>query len=890
MANITTTVPNLIQGVSQQPSSIRFAGQCEEQINAFSSVTRGLIKRPPCRLIKNISDIAREGDFIYHINRSADERYVAILETRTDPSNNGTLHIYNLNDGTEATINGATGGASLSNDYLVNTTPATSFNKFKGISLGDSSFFLNTDVTVAKTTDVSDAQETAKSLVFVKQGDYEKDYTIRIYKEGEDLSAASFSVTFRKTRVFRTDVWRVNTITLVSGGTGYSVDEPISLDWGDYTWNRGAPAFNFDIDSSTGAITSVSIVSSGESTVSRDTTIAYPIQALPPGDEVTYTSGDSTSGANADTSVISAGLVTALRASSLDADYTFKDYGGSIQILRNDSEEYRIATIDGLANGGLGVVHREVSTITDLPAIAPDGFTIKIKGDARSEDDDYYARFEANDGLSFGEGAWVETIGYEVNTNVDSDTLPAQLVNTALNTFTFETTGWASREVGDDNTNPFPSFIGKTINNFVFFKNRLGFIYEDSLFLSAAGDLFNFFRSTVRETLDTAPIDATAIVSRVTNLQSAVTFQENLVLFGERGQFVVKGEPLSNSTITIDTVTSYDVDTTEDPVALGSSVYFPFSRGSYFGIQEFSLNATTSVYESVDISNQVPAYIEKGSIAKITGTSSMDMILVTTGGGTIYAYKYYFNGKEKVLSAWGKLQFGFDVLGIDFINSSLYITAEKNNETLLLEMNVEDLRLETDTVGGFTVHLDCLKKFDSAGDTLTIPEERVIDLGFTPSSTDQVEVVTASGNKLSVVRVEGSSAFVMANNEAMFSGLRYDMEYTFSEPVFRTGNPPTPVGVGNLQLRTGTLFFADAVKFSVKVTPYLRDTDTYTFSPNVINVTTTDSLIKEEGKFTFSIFTSAEKSSIKIVNDTPFQATFQACEFEANVHTRARRV
>jgi len=890
MANITTTVPNLIQGVSQQPSSIRFAGQCEEQLNAFSSVTRGLIKRPPCRLIKNISDIAREGDFIYHINRSADERYVAILETRTDPSNNGTLHIYNLNDGTEATINGATGGASLSNDYLVNTTPATSFNKFKGISLGDSSFFLNTAVTVAKTADVSDAQETAKSLVFVKQGDYEKDYTIRIYKEGEDLSAASFSVTFVKRRVFRTDVWRVDTITLVSGGTGYSVDEPISLDWGDYNWNRGAPSFNFDIDSSTGAITSVSIVSSGESTSSRDTSIAYPIQALSPGDEVTYTSGASTSGANADTSVISAGLVTALRASSLDADYTFKDYGGSVQILRNDSEEYRIATIDGLANGGLGVVHREVSAITDLPSIAPDGFTIKIKGDARSEDDDYYAQFEANDGLSFGEGAWVETIGYEVNTNVDSDTLPAQLVNTALNTFTFESTGWARREVGDDNTNPFPSFIDKTINNFVFFKNRLGFIYEDSLFLSAAGDLFNLFRSTVRETLDTAPIDATAIVSRVTNLRSAATFQENLVLFGERGQFVVKGEPLSNSTITIDTVTSYDVDTTEDPVALGSSVYFPFSRGSYFGIQEFSLNATTSVYESVDISNQVPAYIEKGSIAKITGTSSMDMILVTTGGGTIYAYKYYFNGKEKVLSSWGKLQFSFDVLGIDFINSSLYITAGKNNETLLLEMNVEDLRLETDTVGGFTVHLDCLKKFDSAGDTLTIPEERVIDLGFTPSSTDQVEVVTSSGNKLSVVRVEGSSAFVMANNEAMFSGLSYDMEYTFSEPVFRTGNPPTPVGVGNLQLRTGTLFFADAVKFSVKVTPYLRDTDTYTFSPNVINVTTTDSLIKEEGKFTFSIFTSAEKSSIKIVNDTPFQATFQACEFEANVHTRARRV
>jgi hypothetical protein len=46
MPLINTSVPNLIQGVSQQPDASRFAGQCEEQENALSSVADGLKKRP----------------------------------------------------------------------------------------------------------------------------------------------------------------------------------------------------------------------------------------------------------------------------------------------------------------------------------------------------------------------------------------------------------------------------------------------------------------------------------------------------------------------------------------------------------------------------------------------------------------------------------------------------------------------------------------------------------------------------------------------------------------------------------------------------------------------------------------------------------------------------
>ena len=55
MALINTSVPNLIQGVSQQPDAARFDGQCEEQENALSAVAEGLKKRPKSKRPKSLS-------------------------------------------------------------------------------------------------------------------------------------------------------------------------------------------------------------------------------------------------------------------------------------------------------------------------------------------------------------------------------------------------------------------------------------------------------------------------------------------------------------------------------------------------------------------------------------------------------------------------------------------------------------------------------------------------------------------------------------------------------------------------------------------------------------------------------------------------------------------
>ncbi len=50
---VSDSVPSLINGVSQQPPSLRLPSQVGEQINAHSSEVDGLRKRPPLEFLQD---------------------------------------------------------------------------------------------------------------------------------------------------------------------------------------------------------------------------------------------------------------------------------------------------------------------------------------------------------------------------------------------------------------------------------------------------------------------------------------------------------------------------------------------------------------------------------------------------------------------------------------------------------------------------------------------------------------------------------------------------------------------------------------------------------------------------------------------------------------------
>mgnify|MGYP003307740127 CR=1 FL=1 len=76
MPLVNRTIPNLVQGVSQQPEVLRLPSQATTQENGYSSVVEGLKKRPPTNHVAKISTGTLSNAYVHAINRDATERYI----------------------------------------------------------------------------------------------------------------------------------------------------------------------------------------------------------------------------------------------------------------------------------------------------------------------------------------------------------------------------------------------------------------------------------------------------------------------------------------------------------------------------------------------------------------------------------------------------------------------------------------------------------------------------------------------------------------------------------------------------------------------------------------------------------------------------------------------
>ena len=78
MPVISSSVPNLINGISQQNPTQRNLTQGEAQINAQSSLVKGLQRRPPLEFVKNLlnSQIYSTNTAIHPFIRDGDNQYI----------------------------------------------------------------------------------------------------------------------------------------------------------------------------------------------------------------------------------------------------------------------------------------------------------------------------------------------------------------------------------------------------------------------------------------------------------------------------------------------------------------------------------------------------------------------------------------------------------------------------------------------------------------------------------------------------------------------------------------------------------------------------------------------------------------------------------------------
>ena len=74
------SIPNMFNGVSQQPPALRLPSQANIQENGMSSVVDGLSKRPPTKHLAKLSDSSATNVFIHTINRDKFSQYVVLLD------------------------------------------------------------------------------------------------------------------------------------------------------------------------------------------------------------------------------------------------------------------------------------------------------------------------------------------------------------------------------------------------------------------------------------------------------------------------------------------------------------------------------------------------------------------------------------------------------------------------------------------------------------------------------------------------------------------------------------------------------------------------------------------------------------------------------------------
>ena len=437
------------------------------------------------------------------------------------------------------------------------------------------------------------------------------------------------------------------------------------------------------------------------------------------------------------------------------------------------------------------------------------------------------------------EGVWKETYGPASNYGMNEKTLPHALVRTSGGAFDFVPFAWTVRQFGDAETNPAPTFIDRTINGVFYWKNRLGFITDENVVFSTAGDYGNFWRNTLTTLLDSDVVDVALTTNEISILTYALPFNETMMLFSDQGQFSLNvRDILTPTSISIDRATAYEMDKDVKPVALGSEIYFVSSSGAYSRLREYFVHGETLNTDAADVTAHVQRYVPS-DISKLAGNSVEDVIFAisskTGERNRIYVYKFFWSGDQKVQSAWSYWQMGDDdiILSVDTIADELYVVVKRSDGTFLEKIDIDVNAVTLDL--GWDILLD--RRYEiQVGDMAYSGgnDETTITFPWTITESADMKVILTSGagdvgklmDPAAYTFPGGAPTTMIVPGDITASvpvgGVNYDASYTFSEQfVFDSqGSADT---TGRLQMRTFTVNYKDTGFFSTKVYPYGSD-------------------------------------------------------------------
>lgn len=606
------------------------------------------------------------------------------------------------------------------------------------------------------------------------------------------------------------------------------------------------------------------------------------------GSAATYTTAASTTVDTIVTNLVSA--INALAGGRSAAAVTA--IKGVIQV--DFTAAITLTATDSFGNTTMVVLTNGVQTFSSLPPSFVSGVRLSIIGDdAAADTNPYYVEWTGKQ--------WQETRAYGINTDINASTLPHKLYKLGSD-WVVQPITWAQRLSGDDKSNPMPSFVGSTMRDIFFYRNRLGFLSGANMVLSRAGSYYNFFSSTATQVLDTDPIDLGGNAESVDTLDWAVPFNKQLIIWAStKQQFALaSGEVLSPNTAKLEPVTAFETSKSARPRQLGNRIVFPSSVNGFTQLSIYRVSQDTVSNTSEPLTDHVPTYISQDP-RSIEVSETAKVLAVVPGGllNELHVFKYEDDGEKLTQRAWQKFTFTGKVVKAGWSGQVLYLTMlyRDSSSTLGHRLCLESIDFSTIPVDPsltFAMRLDrrvfisgaiASGTFGEVLVTATLPNSSDLTVyRYTPTTPPvQVEIVSKTVNAgtpttitFRVKSPDTSGTFVI--------GSPFTFRYTFTE-VFMRDTEGVPVMNAKVKLLSMLVRAVTSGFFKATVTNAAGGSYEYPFTGQMLSPT--PSLVT--GNFAIPVQAQAEGSVITLESSSHLPCAFPYAEWRGSVNLKAQR-
>ena len=410
------------------------------------------------------------------------------------------------------------------------------------------------------------------------------------------------------------------------------------------------------------------------------------------GAQYTYTSPDFPDTTNGETATTAADILTGIAAILPDTITTVL-LANSLEL--SSSTPFSIDVKAGSSGVALDVYQDEVGNAGRLSATSVQDRRVKIINTA-DDKSSYFVKFISNEDSATpnaGTGYWEESRGWDdvdgttllASNGLDNATMPHILINTAPNKFIFQEVNYTDRLVGNETSNSSPSFVGKTISESFINSNRLGFLSADNVILSAAKDFNNFFFVSAQTTIDSDPIDVNCSSIRPADLFAVIPQSQGLVLFSRFEQFMLYSDTavLTPSDTIVRSISNYEVDSSVDPVDVGTLIMFLSKTPSFTRTMAMQTRGFNEDPIVVDIGKIASEYVPRTISQLISSPQNSFVAMTDQVINDIYFYRFFNNGQEDLMQAWFKWTLPGTIQTFNVAQDQMFVLCKANNQYVL---------------------------------------------------------------------------------------------------------------------------------------------------------------------------------------------------------------